>query len=82
MYDSCMQTINISLPPKLHADANKLVQSGDYASFSDVVRTALRDLVRKSPYDTLVEKALLEEKKGIIKSLKTKKDISNFLAQL
>lgn len=35
-------TINISLPNQLKAQADKLVKYGFYASFSDLVRTALR----------------------------------------
>ncbi|MFA6519056.1 MAG: ribbon-helix-helix domain-containing protein [Candidatus Shapirobacteria bacterium] len=35
-------TINISLPSQLKAQADELVKHGFYASFSDLVRTALR----------------------------------------
>jgi Arc/MetJ-type ribon-helix-helix transcriptional regulator len=37
-----MKTINISLPDKLKSQADNLIKSGYYASFSDLVRTALR----------------------------------------
>jgi uncharacterized protein len=37
-----MTTINISLPDKLKKQADSLVKEGYYASFSDLVRSALR----------------------------------------
>lgn len=37
-----MATINVSLPDKLKSQADKLVKDGYYASFSDLVRSALR----------------------------------------
>jgi len=40
-----MATINISLPDKLKIQADDLVDQGYYVSFSDLIRTALRDLM-------------------------------------
>lgn len=48
-----MSTINVSLPENLKKQAENLVDSGYYSSFSDVVRTALRGLVANSEYDLL-----------------------------
>jgi len=83
MYDYCyysyMDTINISLPPQLKTQANQLIDMGFYASFSDLVRTALRQTINQSQYDIWADIAKKEAKLGKIKPLKTKKDIDNFL---
>lgn len=42
-----MATINISLPDKLKAKADKFIRQGYYVSFSDLVRTALRGLMEE-----------------------------------
>jgi Arc/MetJ-type ribon-helix-helix transcriptional regulator len=42
-----MSTINISLPQKLKEQAEVLIGNGYYASFSDLVRTALREAINK-----------------------------------
>ena len=55
-----MQTINISLPAKLQDQANSLVQEGHFASFSDLVRTAIRDLLGESQYDLWADEAKQE----------------------
>ncbi len=47
MYDYCMKTINISLPDKLKSQADNLIKAGYYASFSDLVRTAIRETITK-----------------------------------
>ena len=44
-----MKTINISLPDKLKTQADNLIRAGYYASFSDLVRTALRETIAKQP---------------------------------
>jgi len=44
-----MKTINISLPDKLKTQADNLIRAGYYASFSDLVRTALRETISKQP---------------------------------
>ncbi len=77
-----MNTVNISLPIKLRKQAQELVDRGFYASFSDLVRDALRQTVAKNKYDLMVEEAIDDEKngKGII--LKTKKDIEEYMNSL
>lgn len=42
-----MKTINISLPDKLKTQADNLIRAGYYASFSDLVRTAIRQVMAK-----------------------------------
>lgn len=44
-----MKTINISLPDKLKTQADNLIKAGYYASFSDLVRTAIRETMAKQP---------------------------------
>jgi Arc/MetJ-type ribon-helix-helix transcriptional regulator len=47
MYGNCMKNINISLPSKLKSQAEALVLQGHFSTFSDLVRTAIRDLLRR-----------------------------------
>jgi|GEM_PF-1034386 len=42
-----MKTINISLPDKLKDQADRIIAAGYYASFSDLVRTAIREIFSK-----------------------------------
>lgn len=42
-----MKTINISLPDKLKSQADNLIRQGYFASFSDLVRTAIREVIGK-----------------------------------
>jgi len=74
-----MNTINISLPEQLKMQANQLIDMGFYASFSDLVRTALRQTINQSQYDIWANQAKKEAKSGKIKPLSSKKDIDNFL---
>ena len=46
-----MKTINISLPDKLKSHADNLIKQGYYASFSDLVRTAIREVMSKQMED-------------------------------
>jgi Arc/MetJ-type ribon-helix-helix transcriptional regulator len=77
-----MNTINISLPVKLKKQAQELVDKGYYASFSDLVRDSLRQIVSKNKYDLMVEEAIEDEKRGDAIVLKTKKDIDEFMDSL
>ena len=77
-----MKTINISLPIKLQDQAISLVKEGHFASFSDLVRTAIRDLLGKSQYDLWADEAKQELKKGVVRSYKTKRTISKYLSQI
>lgn len=77
-----MTTINVSLPEKLKDKAQELVDKGFYASFSDLVRDSLRQLMEKSKYDLWYEEALEDEKKGKATVLRSKKDIENYFKKL
>ncbi len=77
-----MNTVNVSLPIKLKEQAQKLVDEGYYASFSDLVRDSLRQILSKNIYDLMVEEAIEDEKKGKAVILKTKKDIDEYINSL
>jgi Arc/MetJ-type ribon-helix-helix transcriptional regulator len=77
-----MNTVNVSLPKKLKEQAQKLVEAGYYASFSDLVRDSLRRVVYKSKYDLMVEEAIEDEKRGEAVVLKSKKDIDKYMDSL
>lgn len=76
-----MDTINISLPTQLKAQADALIDQGHYASFSDIVRSALRLIIRTSHYDQMVQEAVEDHRLGKTKVLRTKKDIDAYLRQ-
>lgn len=76
-----MDTINISLPTQLKAQADALIDQGHYASFSDIVRSALRLIIRTNRYDQMVEEAVEDHRLGRTKVLRTKKDIREYVRQ-
>ena len=76
-----MDTINISLPSQLKAQAEALIDQGHYASFSDIVRNALRLIIRTNYYDDLAQEAVEDFRQGKTKALRTKKDIDTFMRQ-
>lgn len=76
-----MITINISLPSELKKEADAAIAEGHYASFSDLTRTALRQLLRDRKLDRMVAEAKADYKAGKGVSLKTNKDIENFFAK-
>ena len=76
-----MDTINISLPSQLKAQAELLIDQGHYASFSDIVRNALRLIIRTNYYDDMAQEAVEDYRKGKTKALRTKKDIDAFVRQ-
>lgn len=77
-----INTINISLPTQLKSASEKLVQEGQYASFSDLVRTALRKIIEETNYDFLAKQAKREFIQGKTKNLKNVKDIDNYINSL
>ena len=77
-----MNTINISLPLQLQTQAKDLVNEGFYASFSDLVRTALRKLLLESKYDVWAKEAKDEYKNGKTISLKNKEEIDKYVNSL
>jgi len=74
-----MTTINISLPEKLKNQAEILVESGFYASFSDLIRDSLRQIIARSKYDLWFEEAREDLKEGRAVTLKSKGTIDDFL---
>ncbi len=74
-----MDTINISLPSQLKGQADNLIKKGYFASFSDLVRTALRKVLAEAYYDSLAREAVAEHKAGKTIVLKNKKDIHDFI---
>lgn len=77
-----MATVNISLPEKLKEQAETLVKSGFYSSFSDLIRDSLRQLITKSKYDLWAEEAKEDLKKGRARVLKSKKNIEDYFRTL
>ncbi len=76
-----MTTINISLPDVLKKEADAAIADGHYASFSDLARTALRQILRDHKLDRMVAEAKADYKAGRGTVLRTKKDIHTFMAQ-
>lgn len=74
-----MDTINISLPSKLKSEADELIERGYFASFSDLVRTALRKVVKESEYDLLAEETKEEYRQGKAVVLDTPEEIEKFV---
>ncbi|MBU1088616.1 type II toxin-antitoxin system ParD family antitoxin [Patescibacteria group bacterium] len=77
-----MNTVNISLPLQLQVQAKDLVNEGFYASFSDLVRTALRKLLSESKYDVWAKEAKSEYKLKKGKILESDKDIDEYFDSL
>lgn len=77
-----INTINISLPTQLKNASEKLVRDGYYASFSDLVRTALRKMIEETNYDNLARQAKKEFTQGKTQILKNSKDIGNYINSL
>lgn len=76
-----INTINISLPSQLKIDSEKLVKQGQYVSFSDLVRTALRRLLEETNYNQLANQAKKEYLSGKSTSIKNSSDINKYLKQ-
>jgi len=74
-----INTINISLPNQLKLQAESLINAGYYASFSDLTRTALRNIISNSQNDLWADEAENEMKSGKTKILNNQKDIDNYL---
>jgi putative addiction module CopG family antidote len=77
-----MKTINISIPDKLKQQADRLVEAGYYASFSDVVRDSLRSIIESNTYDLMAEEAKREIANGEGSVLKTAQDVDDYFKKL
>jgi len=76
-----MTTINISLPNKLKTKADELIASGHYASFSDLARTGLRQLILDHKLQQMSEEAKKEYREGKSIVIKSKKDLEKYFSQ-
>jgi len=74
-----MTTINISLPEQLKNQADAAIADGYYASFSDLVRTALRTIFTVDKYDRMAKQAIDEYRKGKSTALRSTKDIDAYV---
>ena len=77
-----MTTINISLPEKLKEQAQTLVEEGFYASFSDLVRDSIRELIAENRYNLWFKEAREDLKKGRARQLRNKKEIDGYIKSL
>jgi len=81
-YSYMISTINISLPKKLKEAADALVASGEYASFSDLARTAIRQAILERKYKTMLEEAKREEAMGLSNVIKNKEELDAYLDRI
>lgn len=77
-----MTTINISIPEKLKAEAQNLIKSGSYVSFSDLVRDSIRQLLIRNKYDLWTQEAKQDLKTDKAKVLRSAKDMDDYLRSL
>ncbi len=76
-----ISTINISLPAQLKSEAEKLIESGYFVSFSDLTRTAIRRLV-ESKYDFWADEAKKDFAKGKLTEITDEKDVGGYLKKI
>ncbi len=74
-----MTTINISLPTELKSQADLLVSQGYYASFSDLARTALRQIISQEELNLWLKQTKSNEAKNKAAILNSDQDIDLFL---
>ena len=79
-----MESLNVSLPIKLKEEAQNLITEGYYASFSDLVRTAIRMLTAKenTQYDFWADEAEKEYRAGTAVVLKSNEEIKEYLDKI
>jgi putative addiction module CopG family antidote len=68
-------TMNVSLTPELIEHVNKLVESGQYGSQSEVVRAALRYLLQTKSDQDLKRQRLIQELEPAMQELEAGKGI-------
>jgi len=59
--------------------ADSFVSEGYYASFSDIVRTALRDLISSIHYERIASETMKQYASGKTKALEANKDIDAYI---
>jgi len=77
-----MATINISLPVALKSQAEEVVNLGLYSSFSDFIRTAVREHLAAIKYNIMAEQAKKEYKEGKGVVLETDEDLKKYFRKL
>ena len=77
-----MATINISLPITLKSQAENAVGLGLYSSFSDFVRTAMREHLAAIKYNVWAEEAKKEMKEGKGTLIKTDAELDAYFKKL
>ncbi len=77
-----MHTINVSLPSQLKLQADQLIQAGYFASFSDLVRTALRQTLTEIQLNSLANQAISEHRSGQAKTLKDAQAVAQYVDQV
>lgn len=82
-------TVNISLPKHMYDDAKKILADRGYASLSELVRDALRDVLypklTENGFTPEFEEQVLESAKEPVKNdivLKSDKDIDDYFRRL
>jgi Arc/MetJ-type ribon-helix-helix transcriptional regulator len=73
-----MTTINISLPTQLKGQADLLVSQGYYASFSDLARTALRQIISQEKLNLWLKQTKNNEVKNKAVILNSDQDVDLF----
>jgi len=75
-------TINISLPSQLKLQADQAVKNGQYSSFSDLVRTGLRNLLNNTKYEQMWQQAKTDHANNHTKVLQNKEDINKYFKEI
>jgi Arc/MetJ-type ribon-helix-helix transcriptional regulator len=79
IYNIVMNRVTISIPDKLKEQTSQLIERGFYASFSDAVRSALRNIIEKNKYDLWADEAKKEFEEGRAYVLNDKEDIDEYM---
>jgi len=77
-----MHTINVSLPTQLKLQADHVVRAGYFASFSDLVRTALRQTLSDIQLESVAQKAMREHRSGQALVLKDQTAVDDYLSKV
>ena len=75
-------TINISLPVQLKLQADQAINNGQFASFSDLVRTGIRKLLNDDRYEQMWQQAKTDHVNNNTKVLQNKEDIGLYFKEI
>jgi len=73
-----ISTINVSFPSELKKEAQMFINDGYYASFSDLVRTSVRELLGRR-YQKMIDDSERDIKEGKAVALKSAKEIEEYV---